>query len=290
MALVAYRPPVRLILSLGLLLTAASASAQEGTIAGTDTGTDTGTVAGADTDTGTETDTGAGTGADTDTVADPGTDTAPPLPPKVAVVVAGDPDESVLKTASEIEQECARAGLSIPADPALRAALRGEPDSEEDGLDGLRSIRRSLGVDPRKDLASYKRLGTITGADALVVLRREGTIKIEVFDAAASQFYEGALDFDGTTPEERAHYIERRAETAQTRWLQDPSPPDAAGAQVDATGKPTDEPEKKRWIKKAWPYFVVGALLAAGVTYLIVDGRRTNDPGPPLLRFRPGDE
>lgn len=272
MALVAYRPAVRLILSLPLTLIALSASAQEETDAGA--GTDTGTVI----------DTATDTGAVIDAVA------APPLPPKVAIVVAGDPDESVRTTASEIEQECARAGLSIPADSALRAALRGEPADQDDGLAGLRSIRRSLGVDPRKDLASYKRLGTITGADALVVLRREGTIKIEVFDAAASQFYEGALEVDGTTAEERVRYIERRAETAQARWLQDPSTADATGAQVDATGKPTDKPEKKRWIKKAWPYFVVGALLAAGVTYLIVDGRRTDDPGPPLLRFRPGDE
>ncbi|MEM9727900.1 MAG: hypothetical protein AAF997_04895, partial [Myxococcota bacterium] len=55
-------------------------------------------------------------------------------------------------------------------------------------------------------------------------------------------------------------------------------------------GQPVDEPTKKRWIKKAWPYFIVGALLVGGVTYIIVDQRRTNDPGPPLLRFRPGEQ
>jgi len=284
MAVVAYRPTVRLILTLTLALTAATASAQGA--AG-----DADAIPNADTDTGAGTDTGAVAGADTDT------DTvtvADALPPKIAIVVAGDPDQPLRTTASEIEQECTRAGLSTPADAALRAALRGEPGAETDGLEGLRSIRRSLGVDPRQDLASYKRLGTIAGADALVVLHREGTIKLEVFDASASQFYEGALDIDDSTSEERVRYIERRAETAKARWLQDPNAADAqvdaTGAQLDASGKPTDEPEKKRWIKKAWPYFVVGALLAAGVTYLIVDRRRTNDPGPPLLRFRPGDE
>ena len=283
---------MRLILNLAVAVTLslpAVASAQEGTGANADTGADT------DTDTGTVADTGAGTDTDTDTdtVAGAGTvevttEPPPPLPPKIAVVVAGDPDASLRASASEIEQECTGAGLRTPVDPALRAAMRGEPGAEGDGLGGLRSIRRSLGVEPRKDLASYKRIGTIAGADALVVLRHEGTIKLEVFDVSASQFYEGILEVDKTTPEERVKYIERRAKTAQERWNQDGSA--AASDQVDATGMPADEPEKKRWIKKAWPYFVVGALLAAGVTYLIVDSRRTNDPGPPLLRFRPGDE
>ncbi|MDH3727321.1 MAG: hypothetical protein OER77_07300 [Myxococcales bacterium] len=288
MAVVAYRPTVRLILTLTLALTAATAAAQGA--AG-----DADAIPNADTVTDTDTGTDADTVADTSAVADTDTVTvADALPPKIAIVVAGDPDQPLRTTASEIEQECTRAGLSTPADPALRAALRGEPGAETDGLEGLRSIRRSLGVDPRQDLASYKRLGTIAGADALVVLHREGTIKLEVFDASASQFYEGALNIDDSTSEERVRYIERRAETAKARWLQDPNAADAqvdaTGAQLDASGKPTDEPEKKRWIKKAWPYFVVGALLAAGVTYLIVDRRRTNDPGPPLLRFRPGDE
>ena len=239
---------------------------------------------------------GARADADADAAADADADAdaaavVVPLPPKVAVVVAGDPDASLRATASEIEGESVSVGLRTPVDPALRAAMRGDPGAEEDGLGGLRSIRRSLGVDPRKDLASYKRLGTIAGADALIVLRREGTIKLEVFDIAGSQFYEGLLEVATTTPEERMQYIERRAKTAQQRWKQDPSAAAAAaGGQVDSAGIPADEPEKKRWIKKAWPYFVAGALLAAGVTYLIVDRRRTNDPGPPLLRFRPGDE
>ncbi|MEM7434985.1 MAG: hypothetical protein AAF436_07520 [Myxococcota bacterium] len=219
------------------------------------------------------------------------------LPPKVAVVIAGDPDERIRDIAGKVQTECVDAGLRTPADPALRAALIGGPGTADDGLSGVRSVRRSLGVNPRKDLGSYKRLGSITGADALVVLRREGTVKLEVFDVSAAQFYEGMLDTATTTPTERGEYIELRAKTAQARWTEPPivvaEPPEASAVSVavgTAEVTPVDEPAKKKWIKKAWPYFIVGALLVGGVTYIIVDQRRTNDPGPPLLRFRPGDE
>lgn len=219
---------------------------------------------------------------------------AEPLAPKVAIVIAGDPDPPVKTAASTLGTECRDAGLRTPSDPALRGALVGDAAKGDDGLDGVRALRRGLGVDPRKDLESYKRLGTIAGADALVVLRREGDIKLEVFDVSASQFYEGMLDFDEATPEARVAYVKRRASTAQARWAEAPAviaeTPASTGAAVALGAEPVDEPKKKRWIKKAWPYFVVGALLAGGVTYIIVDQRRTNDPGPALLRFRPGDQ
>jgi hypothetical protein len=225
-------------------------------------------------------------GADTET--DAGADT---LPPKIAVVVAGDPDETLRQTAAFIETESTISGLHAPTDPALRAALRGEPAAEEDGLEGLRSTRRGLGLDPRKDLASYKRIGIIAGADSLVVVRREGAILVEVFDVSAAQFYEGVLTFDESTLEQRVKFIRSRAEQAQMRWSQPPPPPPAAAsATVNEPEEKADESRAKRRWKKAWPYVVVGALLAAGVTYLIIDRRRTNEPEPPLLRFRPGEE
>ena len=213
------------------------------------------------------------------------------VPPKIAVVVAGDPDETLRNTAAFIEQESVLAGMTTPTDPALRSAMRGESATEEDGLERLRAIRRGLGLDPRKDQASYRRIGLIAGADALVVVRREGLILVEVFDVAAAQFYEGVLEFDTSDEEQRTAFIESRAEQAQLRWSEPAPPPTAAkGAEVNAPEVKEDESRaKKRW-KKAWPYVVVGALLAGGVTYLIIDRRRAPETGVPLLRFRPGDQ
>jgi hypothetical protein len=220
-----------------------------------------------------------GLGQDADTDADIGTGKET-VSPKIGVVVAGDPDETLRNTAAR-----------VPTDATLRGAMRGEPATGEDGLEGLRSTRRGLGLDPRKDLGAYKRIGIIAGADALVVVRREGAILLEVFDVSAAQFYEGALEFDDSTSAQRVAFIKSRAAQAQLRWsAPPPPPPPAASTKVNEPEKPADESRAKRRMKKAWPYLVAGVLLAAGVTYLIIDRRRTNEPEPPLLRFRPGEE
>jgi len=226
------------------------------------------------------------------TGAEPGRDAdADKPPPKIGIVVAGDPDETIRQTAVFIETEATLSGLRAPTDPALRAAMRGEPSAEEDGLEVLRSIRRGLGLDPRKDLSAYKRIGLIAGADALLVLHREGPIVLEVFDVSASQFYEGALNFDDSSADQRLKFIRSRAEQAQLRWSEPPPPaPADTGAKVNPPEKPADESRAKRRWKKAWPYVVAGVLLAGGVTYLIIDRSRTNEAGPPLLRFTPGEE
>ena len=274
---------MRWFLPLLVLSIAAPADADPVAGAGTDAAADTAAAAAADTDTDTGTDPAAAAAAAT------ATDPNRP-PPKVGIVVAGDPDETLRNTAAFIETESVNAGMQTPSDPALRAAMRGEAPLEEDGLGRLRSIRRSLGLDPRKDQASYQRIGLIAGADALVVVRRQGPILIEVFDVAAAQFYEGVLDFDSSTPEARVKFIESRADQAQLRWSQPPPPPPSKKVEVnEAEKKDEDSRAKKRW-KKAWPYVLVGALLAGGVTYLIIDRRNDPETGVPLLRFRPGEE
>jgi hypothetical protein len=289
---------MRWIVALLVLLLAAPVDADAGADADPDAGTD--AVAGADPDAVADADAGAVADADAGAVADPDAGAVadpdadavadPDAPPKIAVVVAGDPDETLRNTAAFIEQEAVLAGMQAPSDPALRAAMRGEAPAAEDGLEGLRAIRRSLGLDPRKDQASYQRIGLISGADALVVVRRQGATLIEVFDVAAAQFYEGALEFDSSTPEERVKFIRSRAEQAQLRWSAPPPPPPKAKPEVNAgEKKDEDSRAKKRW-KKAWPYVVVGALLAGGVTYLIIDARNDPETGVPLLRFRPGEE
>jgi hypothetical protein len=212
--------------------------------------------------------------------------------PKIAFVVAGDPDETLRNTAAFLESEVTLAGLRAPTDSTLRGAMRGEASAEDDGLDGLRSIRRGLGFDPRNDLDSYKRIGIIAGADALVVVHREGAIILEVFDVSAAQFYEGALQFDDSSSAQRLKFIESRAKQAQLRWSEPPpsAPPPAASTKISTPEQAADESRAKRRMKKAWPYLVAGLLLVGGVTYLIIDQRGTDDPGPPLLRFRPGGE
>lgn len=213
-------------------------------------------------------------------------------PPKIGIVVAGDPDETLRTTAQLIEQESVLAGMQTPSDPALRAAMRGEPATAEDGLERLRAIRRGLGLDPRQDQASYRRIGAIAGADALVVVRREGHILIEVFDVSAAQFYEGLLDFDRSESDARIAFIESRAQEARRRWAEPapPPPPPSTGPEINpAEGEADESRAKKRW-KKAWPYVLAGVVLAGGVTYLIIDRRNAPDSGVPLLRFRPGDE
>jgi len=261
-------------------------------VAGAEADPGAGSKAETDADTDTDTDTDADTDADTDTDTDADTDTDTDKPsPKIATVVAGDPDETLRETAAFIEREATLSGLRVPTDPALRAAMRGEPAMKDDGLEGLRAIRRGLGFDPRKDLGSYKRIGIIAGADALLVVHREGAIVLEVFDVSAAQFYEGALEFDDSSAEQRLKFIESRAAQAQLRWSEPlPPPPASAPVKVNEAKQPADESRAKRRIKKAWPYLVAGVLLAGGVTYLIIDRRRTNEPGPPLLRFRPGEE
>ncbi len=220
------------------------------------------------------------------------------VPPKVAVLIVGDPDEPLREAAESLASELTASGLRQPADTALRATLLGVLPESADGLHAVRAMRRSLGLDLEEDLKAYRRLGRIAGADALLVLQQQGgRTSGEVFDVAAGQFYEGSLDLEESGAEERIAFVRSRAIEAQARWSEQPDETKAkataaaAGLPPPAQAEPAktdEESDAKRRIKKAWPWILVGGLLAAGVTYLVVDQSGNDDEQLPVLVFRPG--
>ena len=232
----------------------------------------------------------------------------PPLPPKVGIIVVGDPDELSVNTASQLSLELVGANLRTPSDPALVSALLGIPTAHEDGLEKLRAMRRGLVLSPQNDALTYQRIGRIASADALVVVRHEGLLIAEVFDIGAAQFYQGTLNLETSTPEEQISFIKSRALEAQTHsrhQAQGSTAPStqAASTTTTQTGKaretsnkevarqleqkPAKKSKAKKRLKKAWPWLVAAALAAAGTTYLIIDrGNRNTEQGP-VFRFRP---
>lgn len=214
--------------------------------------------------------------------------------PKVAIVVVGDADEALRSNAEKLEGELTKAGLRVPADPALRAALKGKPsDGQDDGLDRLRALRRALGLSSREDTETFAKMGGMVGGEALVIVRKQkATVIAEVFDVPAQQFYQDVIDLETSTEEQRVAFVSSRA-SAALRRAQDPTSESTVATAAGATAKPgetpVDEPKKKPWIKKNWPYILAGALLIGTVTFFAIDARRDDSAPPPVLRFRPGD-
>jgi hypothetical protein len=218
--------------------------------------------------------------------------------PKVALLIVGDPDEPLREAAESLGAELTASGLRQPSDPALRAALLGVLPESADGLHAVRAMRRGLGLDPKEDLEAYRRLGRIAGADALLVLQRRGSrTSCEVFDVPAGQFYEGVLDLGESSSEERIAFVRSRAIEAQARWAEPPDETRASAAAAAAGLPPTEQDEPtgtdeesraKRRIKKAWPWILAGGLLAAAVTYIVIDQSGDDGQQLPVLVFRPG--
>ncbi|MBO6937856.1 MAG: hypothetical protein JJ863_23005 [Deltaproteobacteria bacterium] len=239
---------------------------------------------------------------------------AEPATGKVAVVVAGDPDEALRATATAIDDALAADGLQRPTDPGLRAALRGQPNSEEDGLERVRRERRGLGFgdDDRPILA---RLGTMAGADAVVVVsRQDGAMRAEVFDVHAERFYRDRLDAEPI--DAVVAFTARAARAAHRRAQRDaeasvatepeaeteaeepthttvPSPEEtanAAASEGDDEAEEDDDPSPVReWFRKNWAFILAGALLVGVVTGFVIRSRR-DDPGlDAVILFRPGE-
>ena len=229
-------------------------------------------------------------------------------PPKVAIVVVGDPDRRILEAASRLEVWLdADEHTTEVSDPSLRQALLGQTQ-EGDGLDSLRGRRRSLGLDEPTDLHTLQAVGAAAGSDLLLTLRlRGGAIECEAFDVRAGAFFEGRIAVAESADDELERFVVPRANAAARRTERQLSRPservvsqnDEAPAQVDPPLETAASPEKKaarpestddpvmRFLRRHWPYFVAGALAATAGTILVVTGL-SPDPAPPQLLFRPG--
>jgi hypothetical protein len=238
--------------------------------------------------------------------------TAAPAPAKVAVVVAGDPDDAIRAPAARLDGLLnAHPEMRNPSDPGLRRALRGEPPTEEDdGLERARAERRRLGWGEGKDLEVLVRMGRMAAADLLLVVRAgdEGPEAV-AFDVRAGAFYEGALPLTNLEAEAVHRFALARARAASRGTAQAKPPPPAVPAPTTA-GRPAptdtepaaqpaaeavpqdgkeEKPSEKPWIARNWPYLVAGAMLVASIIFMVV--RDTDDdPGPPVLRFRLGSD
>jgi hypothetical protein len=245
-------------------------------------------------------------------------------PPKVTVVVAGDPDETVRQGARRVSDVVASSErMRGPTDPGLRGALRGEPaPKESDGLERARNARRRLGWGEKKDLPVLQSIGRMTGADLIAVVRHgpEQGAEVVAVDVTAGAFYEGSVAPSAGEDELEGFLASRAQAAAKREGPPGPSagatpsgtrpaagggpPPSAGPAPAGGRGSaPQPSPEKqasekkdgeddggvKAWLADNWPYLVGGALLAGTVTAFAV--RQSNDgSSQPVLRFQPGGQ
>ena len=228
---------------------------------------------------------------DPDQDPDPDPDLLPRTRGKLAIIVAGDPDEALQRAARALE-DTLRDRVALPSDPGLRAALRGAPGQEDDGLARVRRERRGLGFGD-EDLPTLARLGRLAGADAVAVLRRaDGRLQLEILDVGAATFYRDRLPLE---PLGAAADFAVRATRAAHRRAGGPAV-DVTPATVAANGAETEEepedplPPARAWLKKNWAYIVGGVLLVGVATFFIVRARRDDGPPNPVLRFRTGLE
>ena len=218
---------------------------------------------------------------------------------KVAVIVAGDPDEALRRAARDLDRALAGTDLVRPSDSLLRAALRGEvpPDGGEDGLERVRAERRRLGFGDA-DPEALRALGGMVGADALVIVRRaDGALRIEVFDVPAARFYRDRLALDPAAEtvvfiRRAARASRRRAARVEVATVDDP-PPAPSPAQTAEAAAAAEEPAEavrpvRAWFKKNWAFLVAGALLVGVVTAFVVRAAREEPQPDPMIVFRPG--
>lgn len=227
----------------------------------------------------------------------------PSQPPKIALVVVGDPDSALQDGATAIESALTSEGsFRLPADSALSLALCGHPGEPEDGFDHVRRERRRLGLGETSDAPILQRLGRLAGA-ILVVAVRQGASGPEAvtFDVNRGQFFEGALTLPATESQLVA-FLTPRARAAQRSTTQtatvspvSPAPAEAEIPEHNMSSAPPAAvtpaegaaPEERDWFEENWPYFAAGALLVGAIVFVVVAATDGDDP-PPMLRFQPG--
>jgi hypothetical protein len=239
--------------------------------------------------------------------------------PKTAVVVVGDADPALQAAALRVERAISHE-LRLPADPGLRAALRGEVGSPDDGLDEVRRSRRRLGLDEARDAAALATLGRQAGAQAVTVVRSDesGAPSLTVLDVASRRLYEGSLSLTADITDQRiARFVARRARTSQASaagggreggpassggadslgaaatpasTLPEPTLPPATPVPSPALPptSPDAPPPEPDFFEQFWPYLVAGALLAGMITAVALTSSGTSAADQPVLRFVPG--
>jgi hypothetical protein len=136
--------------------------------------------------------------APSEATSEPAASDGSPAPIKVAVVVVGDPEPALVTAAEGVSASLASdARLRMPSDPGIRGALIGHarpPHAEDDGLDGLRTERRRLGLGAETDTAALARIGQMTGAAVLALIRtRDGATELVVYDPGRRAYADGRL-------------------------------------------------------------------------------------------------
>ncbi|MBI5513601.1 MAG: hypothetical protein HY909_07515 [Deltaproteobacteria bacterium] len=184
-------------------------------------------------------------------------------PPKVCVVVAGDPDEALRSAADTLDGALGlRSDLRTVADPAARAALHGER-STDPSVSDLADRRRLLrGTDA--DLPLLAPLGDRLGCAWVVELQgRASGLHLHTADLVRSQWRE-----DHTVPNPDAASL---VAFVLADVLSAPSPTDTHSTTPRA-GTPS-APVRRTFWQRAWPWMVVGgaALVVVGVFFLTQD-------------------
>ncbi len=203
---------------------------------------------------------------------------------KFAIVLTGDVDASMRAVGERWRQRLLAASFRPVSDEAVRGALLGQPGEPGDGLGPLRAARRTvtLDVDPEGSLGAFRLMGRASSADAIVVLRANTPVR--VFHVAGGAFFvrpAGATD---------AFVLQAVRESALA-LPSGVSPAEVAHADPDAAPSTDDEeiPPARAFMRRNWPYFVAGLLLAGAIAWVVVGATRDDEVPPPVLRFRPGN-